>query len=171
MTTPAAVIKCVPIERSAYEVYGDLIAADESEVFSYANMGTAKRFNQLSDVINLRPNQARLNLCVFRCQGAHLPLEMKLLERHPYSTQVFLPMRQDAKFLVIVSLGQNLPDLASLKAFIVTGAQGISYKPGVWHYPMTALEQPIDFSCLIWEDGSASDCHVVNLDEAIAIQL
>ncbi len=47
MDTPASVIKCVPIERSAYEVYGDLIAADESEVFSSANMGTAKRFNQL----------------------------------------------------------------------------------------------------------------------------
>jgi ureidoglycolate lyase len=171
MTTPPAVIKCVPIERSAYEAYGDLIAADDGEVFSYANMGTAKRFNQLSDVINLRPNQATLNLCVFRCQSAHLPLEMKLLERHPYSTQVFLPMHQDAKFLVIVSLGQDLPDLASLRAFIVTGAQGISYKPGVWHYPMTALEQPIDFSCLIWEDGSKSDCDVVNLDEAIAIQL
>jgi ureidoglycolate lyase len=171
MTTPAAVIKCVPMERSAYEAYGDLIAADESEVFRYANMGTAKRFNQLSDVINLRPNEATLNLCVFRCQAAHLPLEIKLLERHPYSTQVFMPMRHDGKFLVIVSLGENRPDLSSLKAFIVTGAQGISYKPGVWHYPMTALEQPIDFSCLIWEDGSESDCHVVNLAQSIAIQL
>ncbi|MDR3612416.1 MAG: ureidoglycolate lyase [Candidatus Obscuribacterales bacterium] len=171
MTVPAAVIKCVPMERSAYEAYGDLISADESEAFRFANMGTAKRFNQLSDVINLRPNEARLNLCVFRCEAAHLPLEMKLLERHPYSTQVFIPMHQDAKFLVIVSLGANLPDLATLKAFVVTGAQGISYKPGVWHYPMTALEQPIDFSCLIWEDGSEFDCHVVNLDEPIAIQL
>jgi len=165
------VLKSVPIERATYAPYGDVIAADESLPFTYANMRTAKRFNHLSDVKNLRPESAKLNLCVFRCQPARAPLEVRLLERHRYSTQVFLPMAQTARFLVVVSLGGDTPALETLKAFVVEGARGISYRPGVWHYPMTALDNPLDFSCLIWEDNSEGDCQIVNLDKPIRVEL
>jgi ureidoglycolate lyase len=154
-----------PISREAYAPYGDLIAADEALPFNYANMKTAKRFNFLSDVVNLRPDRAKLNLCVFRCSPLEkLPFEIKLLERHEFSTQVFMPMSSAARFLVIVSLGGDKPDLTTLKAFEVTNPQGISYKPGVWHYPMTALDNQVDFSCLVHEDGSSDDCEISQFD-------
>ena len=34
---------------------------------------------------------------------------------------------------------------------------------GVWHHPMIALDAPIDFTCLVWEDGSEGDCEVAPL--------
>jgi ureidoglycolate lyase len=159
-----------PISRQAYAPYGDLIAADEAMPFNYANMKTAKRFNFLSEVVNLRPERAKLNLCVFRCSPLEkLPFEIKLLERHEFSTQVFMPMSSDARFVVIVSLGGDKPDLASLKAFEVTNPQGISYRPGVWHYPMTVLDNQVDFSCLVHEDGGSNDCEVVQFDHPCEI--
>lgn len=165
-------IKAIPLSKAAYEPYGRVIAADESLPFKPANMGTAKRFNHLCNLENLRSDKAKLNLCVFRCSPLQtLPLELKLLEKHQYSTQVFMPMANDCKYLAIVCLGGDKPDLKTLSAFLVEGAHGVSYYPGVWHYPMTALFAPIDFSCLVFEDESKDDCVVVNLEQALLIQL
>ncbi|MBX9668957.1 MAG: ureidoglycolate lyase [Candidatus Obscuribacterales bacterium] len=160
MSAPDSIL-AEPINREKYQPYGDLIAADEVLPFNFANMKTARRFNRLADVINLRPDRATLNLCVFRCDPlASLPLVMKLLERHEFSTQVFLPISSAARFLVAVSLGGDEPDLSTLKVFEVTNPQGISYRPGVWHYPMTAIEHQVDFACLVHEDGSKDDCEI-----------
>ena len=170
--TSAPSIRAVRLTRDAYRPYGDIICADETLPFRPANNGTAKRFNFLSDVENLRGAGAKLNLCVFRCAPLkQLPLELKLLEKHPHSTQVFMPMNKDARFLTIVCLGGDKPDLSSLAAFLTEGAQGVSYKPGVWHYPMTALEEQIDFSCLVWEDDTTQDCEINMLEQSIFVDI
>lgn len=161
-----------PISREAYSPYGSLIAADESVPFRLVNMATAKRFNHLAEVANLRADSAKLNLCVFRCSPlTEQELEIKLLEKHQFSTQVFLPMSSDAKFLVIVCLGKDKPDLSTLKAFEASNSQGISYYPGVWHYPITAVGRQVDFACLVHEDDTANDCEIFNLDPPIEIVL
>jgi ureidoglycolate lyase len=167
-TTRATVIKPIKLSRQAYERYGTVIGADESLPFKLANMGTAKRFNDLADVQNRRPD-ARLNMCVFRCSAAKLPLEIKLLEKHEHSTQIFLPMNASASYLAIVCLGGDAPDLNALSAFLVEGPQGISYAPGVWHYPMTPLNEPIDFACLVAENDSAQDCTIHNFEVPLTI--
>lgn len=167
-----AQIKAIPLSKAAYQPYGVLIEADESQPFKAANMGTAKRFNNLCRLENLRQDKANLNLCVFRCSPLEsLPLEMKLLEKHQLSTQVFMPMLMPAqsKYLAIVCLGADKPDLASLAAFVVDRACGISYHPGVWHYPMTAIGACIDFACLVYEDETADDCCVVQLAETVRV--
>jgi ureidoglycolate lyase len=170
MTNAEKSLLTCPISRDAYSAYGSLIAFDESLPFKYANMRTAKRIDYLASVENLRPEGAQLNVCLFHCSPlAQLPLQLKLLEKHPHSTQIFLPMTSNARFLVIVCLGGETPDLSTLRAFEATSGQGISYKPGVWHYPMTAIGETIDFACLINEDGSQDDCTVFNLPEPITI--
>lgn len=166
------IIEAKRLNRDAYQAYGEIIKADDSTLpFSQANMGTAQRFNRLAPVDNLRPSTATLNLCVFRCNAlTQRALNIKLLEKHPLSTQVFLPMSKEARYLVIVSLGDQTPDLSTLAAFIAQGPEGISYRPGVWHYPMTCLDQSTDFACLVWEDGSRDDCCIHQLEQPITIQ-
>ena len=91
-----------------------------------------------------------------------------MLEKHPGSTQAFVPM-STGRYLVIVAeaLGdQNAPDLSTLRAFLVEGARGIAYHPGTWHHPMIALEQPLDFTCLVYEDGSSGDCVEFAIEES-----
>jgi ureidoglycolate lyase len=77
------------------------------------------------------------------------------------------------RYLVLVALGADRPDLATLAAFVATGAQGVSYRPGVWHHPMIALDDAIDFTCFVFEDGSAGDCVVASLpaDERPVVQI
>lgn len=161
-----------PLTASAYAPFGDVVSATRDDVASKpANQGTAARRDHLVDLANDRPH-ARLNVASFRC-APHTawPKHLGLLERHPHSTQLFVPMNA-TRYLVVVALGGDAPDLSTARAFVASSLQGVSYRPGVWHHPMIALDAPTDFTCFVWEDGSAGDCDVRPLDEgALAINL
>ncbi|KAL5036719.1 hypothetical protein RTP6_004249 [Batrachochytrium dendrobatidis] len=89
----------------------------------------------------------------------------RLLERHKYSTQMFIPMVQPTKemfltmnaipsYYVIVALNDPItdkPDWSTLCAFQATTVQAFNYNAGVWHHPMVGLGSTIDFVCLVWE--------------------
>ena len=150
-----------PITPDAYAPYGDvLMAAPRGEEGLAANQGTARRFDHLAALENLRPG-AQPNMGVFRCTPRlAFPTRLALLEKHPASTQVFVPMNA-RRYLVVVALGGDAPDLSTLAAFVASGTQAISYRPGVWHHPMIALDAETEFVCLAWEDGTAGDCVIV----------
>lgn len=160
------------LTAEAYAAYGDVVSADRADVAAKpANQGTAARRDGLAHVASLRPGAA-LNLCSFRCAPrTDWPMAVALLEKHPHSTQVFVPMNA-RRYLVLVALGGDAPDLGTARAFVAGPTQGVSYRPGVWHHPMIALDAPIDFACLVWEDGSAGDCVVAPLPAgALTVEL
>lgn len=157
------------LTSEAYAPFGDVVSAERSDVPAKpANQGTAARRDFLAAVASLRPGAA-LNVCSFRCSPKTAwPLPVALLEKHPLSTQVFIPMNA-RRYLVLVALGDEAPDLATARAFLASAVQGVSYRPGVWHHPMIALDDTIDFTCLVWEDGTAGDCVVASLTEGALI--
>lgn len=77
-----------------------MISADGESVES--NQGTARRFNYVADLVNLRAD-AKTNVCVFRSVPREFPFVCKMLERHPFSSQMFVPMNAK-RYLVLVSL-------------------------------------------------------------------
>lgn len=164
------IVRVERLTSQGYAPYGDVISADRDDVDAReANMGTAARRNFVAEMINVRPD-ALLNVASFRCaprdpQG----LALSLLEKHPGSTQAFIPMNA-RRYLVVVALGGDAPDLSTLRAFEALGTQGITYRPGVWHHPMIALDAPTDFTCLVWEDGSEGDCVVQGLAHPVHVR-
>lgn len=153
-----AEITAEPLLREAYRNYGDVVAADSRLPSASANAGTAQRYDHLATLENLRPGSAAPNLCVFRVQPiAASPFVIRLLERHRLSTQLFIPMAGAERYLVIVCEGKEAPVLRTLKAFVARAGQGITYRPGIWHHPLVALDRPTDFACLVHEDGTADD--------------
>ena len=80
---------------------------------------------------------------------------------------MFAPLRA-SRFLVVVALGAETPDLTSLDAFVVQGPCAITYAPGVWHHPMIALDEVADFVNVIFADGTDGDCHEVSLAPGVA---
>ena len=71
-----------------------------------------------------------------------------------------------SRYIALVALGGDRPDLSTLAAFVAEGPQGISYAPGVWHHPMLTLDSETDFVVFVHEDGAAEDCVVVDRDGA-----
>lgn len=146
-------LEATPLDRTGYAPYGDVIEATEE--WRAANQGTARKSEWLADLVDTRG--ARANVSVFRCSPRPLPFEIAMLEKHPGSTQVFVPMNA-RRYVVIVALGGDSPDLSTLRAFVAHGRQAVTYRPGVWHHPMIALDAETDFFCLVHEDGTSTDC-------------
>ncbi|MEZ4299951.1 MAG: ureidoglycolate lyase [Polyangiaceae bacterium] len=146
-----------PITPEAFAPYGQVVSAGLFEGRS-ANMGTAVRCDFCAGLESTRPG-AKPNLAVFRSTAKSLPFEIVLLEKHPCSTQAFLPM-VCTRYLVCVApaLPDGTPDIEGLVAFQCGPGQGINYRRDVWHHPILALDGDADFAMLAWEDGSAVDC-------------
>jgi len=156
-----------PLTAEGFAPYGRVIEAERPDIVPViANQGTARRYNWLGEVKNLRPGDARLNLCVFRCSPRTAwPFTVEIMEKHPNSTQVVVPMNADRYVVLVAEPGTDTPDLTTLRAFTATSRQGIAYAPGTWHHPLLALERETDFGVLVWEDLSDGDCTLVTLPE------
>ena len=150
-----------------------------------ANQGTAIKYQHVSRMENLysqapsgRTGAAVSNM--FVCASRALPRQLEagveqevfpvtVLERHPFTSQTFVPLRADSqsRYLVVVAPslspsakdqqlpvpslrppemvanrelpGRGLPDLKGVRAFIATTDQAVTYGAGTWHSPMVAL--------------------------------
>jgi ureidoglycolate lyase len=163
-------LKPTPLSKEAFAPFGDVIGLELSGGAS-ANQGTATRYNRVAQLASNRP-QAQPNLAVFRSVAKALPFEVRLLERHPCSTQMFVPLSCQ-RFLVVVCPddARGEPDLPHLRAFLCGPGQGINYRLGVWHHPIIALDAPADLLMLAWEDGSTLDCEERLLASPLLISL
>jgi ureidoglycolate lyase len=162
-------LRAEPLTVDAFRPFGSVVSAGLSAGAS-ANQGTAVRFDFCAPLASTRPG-ARPNLAVFRSTMKTLPWPLRLFERHPCSTQTFLPM-VCRRYLIAVAptLGDGSPDVAHARAFLCRPGQGISYGVGVWHHPILALDDDADFAMLAWEDGTALDCVEFPLVDPVVVQ-
>ncbi len=153
-----------PLTAEAFAPYGSVLEITEAlGPGRPVNMGTARRHDAVVELANLRPGAASLNVAAFRCQPrAPRKFQVIELEKHPGSSQLFVPMNA-TRYLVVVALGLEEPDLDTLGVFLASGRQGVAYCPGVWHQPMIVLDVETDFSCFVWEAGTPEDCVVFDL--------
>lgn len=150
-------VRAVPLDATAFAPFGDVVSAGLADGRA-ANQGTAVRHDFAAQLNSTRLH-SRPNLAVFRCLPQALPFVVRLLEKHPCTSQAFLPLKV-SRYLVVVApaLPQGPPDVSGLRAFLCGPGQGINYRANVWHHPMVALDVPAEFCMLAWEDGTAQDC-------------
>ena len=173
MAGPPLEVIAAPLTREGFAPFGEVVSAGLGQgaaAAAVANQGTAVRFDWSAALESTRAG-ARPNLAVFRSTPQPLPLALKLLERHPHSTQTFLPMIA-SRYLVCVAPDDRDggPDLARLRAFICGPGLGVNYRRGLWHHPIVALEAVAEFAVLIWEDGSTGDCEERPLPAPILVR-
>lgn len=104
----------------------------------------------------LRPSIAAAGPCAkLDTHGAKaLPFTAPKMERHEHSEQLFVPLGT-ARYVIAAALpgADGAPDLATLRGFLVEGRTGICYTRGVWHLPITILEQPTTFLMMMLAVG------------------
>ncbi|TWU79148.1 Ureidoglycolate lyase [Metarhizium rileyi] len=212
-------VTALPLAQEIFRPYGNVIHNPRPELhpsaFSShassslpsnavsANQGHAIQYRNVSRVSNLYGQSPSAKsdavMSMFVCSARELsPLDdtqdkftVRVLERHPFTTQTFAPVSSAAKaYLVIVAPslppsdtdrhlpvpvgddlpGSGLPDLRALKAFVATAAQAVTYAPGTWHAPMVALGPPgttLDFVVSQFTSGVAlEDCQLVEFESS-----
>lgn len=159
----AETLKIQTLTREKFAPFGQVIEASEGNNFPI-NDGTAIRFHDLA-WIDVSEDHGRPCVSIFRAQPRKLPLQLTLLERHPLSSQAFVPMGQ-ARFLIIVAAAGDQPE--NPRAFVSNGRQGINYHRGTWHHPLIALDAETDF-LVMDRSGPGDNCDEFKLAHKLTI--
>jgi len=152
----AKVISIAPLTKPAFVPYGDVIEVEGADHFPINN-GTTERFHDLAKV-DTSSEEGRTLVSIARSQPFSVPLPIKMLERHPLGSQIFMPMG-GRPYLVIVAIANDDGSPGQPMGFLASGNQGVNYAKNTWHHPMIALEGMSDF--LIIDRGGEGN----NLEE------
>ena len=140
-------IVATPLTREGFAPFGELLA----------HRGDAPRLRIDAAAERVAPAEAPL-LWIGRYDPAPGPVVIHpRLERHPFSAQVFVPLRVARYLLVVAPDGPDEgPDLGGLRAFVAGPGAGICYRRATWHAPMTVLDGPAEFMSSMWSAGGPS---------------
>ena len=163
---PLPVVVPGPLVRSAFAPFGDVLEIQDGGI--PVNEGHGTRHPIPWELESLEAG-ARLELAMFRLVPRPRPVVIRQLERHPHSSQAFLPM-DGRRSLVVVAPARDdgRPDVAAAQAFFSRGDQGLIYRPSAWHAGLTTLEAAGMFAMLIWR-GRRADSEVLHLDDPLRI--
>ena len=163
------ILRARPIYAEAFSDFGDLIEAGPGG--HAANQGTARRQDFTTPLKSYRPD-ATPNLALFCAAAQPYPLALRLLERHPASSQLFVPMKAGRYVIVLAPSNEaGEPAWSKITAFVCGPGQAVNYRPGTWHHPILAIDEDATFLMLSWENGSAGDCEERALPEAITVEV
>lgn len=135
-------LKVRKLTREAFAPYGDVIEIAGSRHWT-TNQGFAERYHDLAK-LDLTGKGGRPLVSVFRAKPRSMPLRIEIMERHPLSSQAFVPMTPGS-FLVVVAKAGKAPLATDLVCFKTSGSQGVNYARGTWHHPLIALKARTDF--------------------------
>lgn len=142
-----------PLTEDAFAAYGEVLTVPT------ANGRHAYDRALLSALPHARPS-----LTFSQRDPTPLPLAIRQMERHAFSSQSFIPLAP-ARFLVLVAphAAQGGPDMPRAEAFLAGAGQGVTYAADTWHHGMTVLDAPARFAVLQWRDGTAADEEFVDV--------
>ncbi|KAI4166823.1 MAG: hypothetical protein LQ343_007724 [Gyalolechia ehrenbergii] len=167
----------------------DVILANQNTALKYLDVTLMR--NLYESAPSKVPAKAVMNM--FSCfprtlrKSSTLParelFDVEILERHPYTTQTFIPLSSfhpesssRSRYLVVVAPTLPLtpdssfdasgpPDLHNLQAYWANSGQAVTYGAGTWHAPMVVVgEARIDFVVAQFANGvGEEDCQEVVL--------
>ena len=166
---PATSLRLVPapLTAPAFAPFGDVIET-EGRAHYPINAGTAERYNDLAKV-EVTAAGGRPLISLLSAEPVGLPVRLRLMERHPLSSQAFIPL-SSTPFLVVVAPAGAL-DVEGIRAFLTNGRQGINYRTGTWHHPLRALDRTAEF-LIVDRGGEGANCDEISLgDREIVVTL
>lgn len=146
------------LTREAFAPYGDVIELESAHHYTI-NDGWAERYHDLA-ALDLLADGGRPAVSIFRGKARPEPVALTRIERHPLSSQAFIPLSERPFLVVVASRGEAPADAGDLRAFVTNGRQGVNYRVGVWHHPLLPVEETCDFVVLD-RVGPGDDCEEV----------
>jgi ureidoglycolate lyase len=153
-----------PISAAEFAPYGWLADAGGA-AGRPINEGTTHRVDAVGE-LQLTAEGGAPCLALFRAQPRDPRGPWQQLERHRLGTQTFVPMGS-ARYVVLVALGDEQPDMSTLAAFAVGGQQAVTLRAGTWHHGLIAPDGG-DFA-VIERQAETVDCELATLTIAVTL--
>lgn len=159
-----------PLSARLFAGFGQVVEAGGPDG-RLVNDGRALRYDGLAP-LDAQAGSTAPVVALYRVEAVELPFAVGLFERHPLSSQLFVPMTV-GRYLVVVAPpdDRGRPDPGRALAFAGMRGQGVNYARGVWHSPMVALDAPGDLAMVMGQAfGPAEDCETHALPEPILVR-
>jgi ureidoglycolate lyase len=156
-----------PLSAAAFAPYGDVMSVETPEKLLNINYGNTERYHNIANV-DVNENDGNTLINIFRSRPLPLPIDIKIMERHPLSSQAFMPLG-DQPYLVVVGRA-GVFDENAIEAFIAQPGQGVNYHRGTWHHYCLALNSESDF-LVIDRGGAGNNCDEETVQQTIRVAL
>jgi len=160
-TTSIVRLRPVPLTRGLFAPFGEVIETEGNSHYTI-NDGYAERYSDLA-AIDVAERDGQLRVNIFHALPRTLPMPIRMVERHPLSSQAFVGM-SGRPFLVVVAAPGKAPLAGDLHGFVTSGRQGVNYARGTWHHPLIAFGAPGEF-LVIDRGGPGENCDEVFFGE------
>ena len=131
-------IPLTPLTSINFASFGDIIAPEQAKREFEINQGYATRFHDLAN-LDLTAQEGRAGVSIFAARQRMQPVQLSIMERHPLSSQAFIPLSGEAWLAVVAPAGVVPSQATQLTAFLVPTGVGLNYAKGVWHHPLLVL--------------------------------
>jgi ureidoglycolate lyase len=159
------ILKPAALTAEAFAPFGDVIEIPDRQP-RWINDGTCERFDDVAqpDVLGAGGHPM---ISIFRAAARQLPFQVKVLERHPLSSQAFIPL-DGLPFLVVVAGPGDAALSSRIRAYRSSGGQGVNYRRNTWHHALLALERTSHF-LVIDRAGPGENCDETPVDDAVVV--
>lgn len=157
--------KIEPLTSAAFSPFGDVIEVNADSMGMEINDGHTLRYHNLANV-DVAAEGGRALMSVFRSTPLELPIMIEKMERHPLSSQAFMPLSGRPYLVVVAAAGEF--DESGIKAFLAGPDQGVNFHRGIWHHFSLALEAVSDF-LVVDRGGDGENCDEVMLKKPLIL--
>ncbi|MBR0792541.1 ureidoglycolate lyase [Bradyrhizobium manausense] len=160
-----ATLSIEPLTKQAFAPFGEVIETNGVVPLSI-NQGYAKRFNDIAN-IDVAAEGGQTSISWFVASMRPAPIAIRLMERHPLGSQLFMPLGGTDWLIVVCTDPRNA---ASYRAFAATGHQGVNYARNCWHHPLLVLKDASAF-LVVDRKGDGNNLEEYWLDESTQLEL
>ena len=162
-------LKPEPLTAAAFAPYGDVIECSDRAEKREINYGQSVCYHDLAR-LELTADNGRPIVRIFQSKPLPLPISIKVMERHPLSSQAFYPLSGEPYLVVVARQGEF--EEKNIRVFLAGPTQGVNYRPGTWHHFSLALNKVSSF-LVIDRAGPEKNCDEVHLTgpELLCIEL
>ena len=143
---PVPRIAAEPLTAAGFAPFGELVTSPERP--------GRRRADRLVEFASDRS----MVLSTTHAECSEPPVTVTELERHPHSSQTFLPL-EVSRWLLIVTAS---PAVGDVRAFVAGPGVGVTIGRGVWHHGLVVLDAPGHFAVLMGKDD-ATDTEVTEV--------
>ena len=159
-------VKIKPLTKDNFKQYGEVIATEGN--YKIINQGNGKKWNDLIN-FDMFEDGGKINLGILRTK--YLEPIFNQMERHHYTSQIFISLGQGKSLVVVAPISDKYPDPKKVEVFLMKGGQGVNFYRKIWLHSLFPLNSEQDYVLIMRGGNFSPDVELVSFKDNIYIEI